>query len=66
MTAVCGRTWYSDGSDWEREARSSHGSSAVGMARLEPRTGAAMTAGARLGEAQGSAGTGARRCRPGT
>ena len=66
MTAVRGRTWYSGGSDWEREARASQGLSAVGIARLGPRTGAALTAGARLGEAQGSAGTCARWCRPRT
>ena len=56
VTAVRGRTWYGGGSDWEREARASQGLSTVGIARLGPRTGAALTAGARLGEAQGSAG----------
>ena len=55
---VRNRTWYNGGSDWEREARASQGSSAVGIARLGPKTGVALTAGARLGEAQGSAGTG--------
>ena len=45
VTAVRSRTWYSGGSDWEREARSSQGSSAVGIARLGPRTRAALTAG---------------------
>ena len=66
MTAVRGRTWYSGGFDLEREARASEGSSVVGIARLGPRTRAALIAGARLGEAQGSAGTGTRQCRPGT
>ena len=66
VTAVRGRTWYSSGFDWEREARTSQGLSTVGIVRVGPRTGAALAAGARLGEAQGSAGTGARWCRPGT
>ena len=66
VMTVHGRTRYRGDSDWGREARTSQGSSAVGIARLGPRIGATLTVGARLGEAQGSAGTGARRCRPGT
>ena len=50
VTAVRGRTWYNGGSNWELEARSSQGSSAVGITRLGPRTGASLTIGARLGE----------------
>ena len=66
VTAMRGRTWYSDGSDWEREARTSQGSSVVGIKRLGSRTEVALTVGARLDEAQGSASTKSWRCRPGT